>query len=80
MREETKVDIRCPACGIPMVAIFKGQVIQGVLQHKCGRCKRYWNVDYTNRGVEWVKGKADVTSDRRYDLNLSSGISSPIAY
>lgn len=79
MSKKMKVNIKCPKCGIPIVAIFKEHKVQGVLQHKCSKCKRFWNVDYTSRVVLWAHGKEAATLIRRYQLDLATGISLPIA-
>lgn len=71
------VNINCPICGNPIVTTYKGKGVKGVLQHKCGKCKRYWNVDYTNKTIVWVKGKENNTSVKDWLLDLSSGNSYP---
>lgn len=79
MSEATKVNIKCPECNTPFVTAFKDRSINGMLQHKC-KCRRYWNVDYTNKTIVWVKGKETVTSTRKYQLNLATGISLPVVH
>ena len=79
MVEKTElINISCPVCGTTMVSTYKGRDIKGILQHKCGKCKRYWNVDYTNRTIIWVKGKEADELVKNWQLNLSTGYSIPI--
>lgn len=80
MIKKTEVNINCPTCGTPLTTIFLGKDVKGIFQHKCGKCKRYWKVDYTNQTVAWVKGKEESTSIKEFQLNLATGNSLPFAY
>ncbi len=75
-----EVNIKCPVCDNPIVTAYQGKVVKGILQHKCGKCKRYWNVDYTNKTIVWVKGKESCTPIREFQLDLATGTSIPIAH
>lgn len=70
MTKRTEVNINCPICGNPIVTIYKEQDIRGVLQHKCSKCKRHWDVDYTSKCIEWVKGKENYTPIKEFQLAL----------
>lgn len=76
--ESNLVNIQCPSCGTPIVTTYKGKDVKGALQHKCGKCKRYWDVDYTSKSVNWLKGKEECTPIREFNLDLSSGICTPM--
>lgn len=72
------ININCPVCGNPIVTAYKGKDVQGELLHKCGKCKRYWDVNYTNKRVIWVKGKENSTPIKEYRLDLSTGNCYPL--
>ncbi len=79
MVKKIEVNIKCPTCGTTMVTAYMGEDIKGILQHKCVKCRRYWNVDYTAKIVIWAKGKEESTSIKEFQLNLATGDSSPFA-
>jgi transposase-like protein len=72
------VNIKCPACTTTIVTKYKGIEIIGELQHKCSKCKRYWDLNYTTKTITWKAGKADTTLIKKFKLNLLTGISYPI--
>lgn len=74
MTRKTEVNIKCPTCGTTMVTAYGSGDIKGILRHKCGRCRRYWNVDYTAKIVVWAKGKEESTPIKEFRLNLPTGI------
>ena len=81
MKKKTElININCPGCGTPIVTTYtyKGRDVRGELLHKCGKCKRYWNVDYTSRKVLWIKGKENCTPTKEFKLDLSTGDCYPL--
>lgn len=72
-KEPELVNINCPSCGTPIVTTYKGKDVKGELLHKCGKCKRYWDVDYTKGSVIWIKGKEKNTPIKEFKLDLSTG-------
>lgn len=73
IKESELVNIKCPVCGTPIVTVFKKKNVQGEMLHKCCKCKRYWDVDYTNKSVIWDKGKENSTPIKQFKLDLSTG-------
>jgi C4-type Zn-finger protein len=76
--ESNLININCPVCGNPIVTAYKDKDVKGELLHKCGQCKRYWDLDYTNKSAKWVKGKENSTPVRYFTLDLSTGNCSPM--
>lgn len=68
MSKKNEANVKCPACTNPIVTIYKDKPIRGVLQHKCSKCRRHWDVDYSIRLITWVKGKESSTSIKEYPL------------
>lgn len=64
------VNINCPVCGTPIVTAYKEKNVEGILMHKCAKCKRYWNVDYTNKTIDWAKGKESSTPIKNWELKI----------
>lgn len=79
MKKEVElINVNCPVCGNPIVTTYKGRDVKGQLLHKCGKCKRYWDVNYTNKRVRWVKGKENNTPIKEYRLDLETGKCYPL--
>jgi DNA-directed RNA polymerase subunit RPC12/RpoP len=77
-KNEELINIVCPACANTIVTKYKGKEIIGELQHKCSKCKRYWNLNYTTKTITWKAGKADTTPIKKFELDLFTGISYPL--
>ena len=77
-KEAELVKIKCPSCGNTIVTAYKGKDVKGELQHKCAKCGRLWDVDYTNESVKWCGGKEKYTPIKEYKLKLSTGSCYPL--
>ncbi|GEM_PF-2438031 len=78
VREQSLVNVKCPMCENTLVTVETGEEVKGPFQHKCGKCKRYWRIDYTRKTVKHVRGKTDATPITEWMLELRTGHSTPI--
>lgn len=78
IKTENQVKIKCPMGDSVLTAKPKDKDVIGELEHKCSKCKRTWNIDYTTKIITWVDGKADATPIRKFKLNIATGKSKPI--
>jgi len=74
---QSLVNVKCPMCETTLVTVEMGEEVKGPFQHKCGKCKRYWRVDYTKKVVTHVRGKVEKTPIKKWLLDLKTGESKP---
>lgn len=74
---QSLVNVKCPMCGTTLVTVEIGEEVKGQFQHKCGKCKRYWRIDYTMKVVTHVQGKVEITPIKKWLLDLKTGESKP---
>jgi DNA-directed RNA polymerase subunit RPC12/RpoP len=72
------INIECPTCGNPIVSKYANGEVTGLLLHKCSRCKRYWDLNYTTGTISWVDGKPDKTPAKNFIVDLSTGKTRPM--
>jgi len=77
VEEQGFVNVKCPMCGTTLVTLETGEEVKGPFQHKCAKCKRYWRIDYTQKIVTCVRGKAEHTPIKKWLLDLRTGESRP---
>lgn len=77
VKEERLINIKCPMCGTILVTVDMGKAVAGQFQHKCALCKRFWRIDYKEKTVTHVKGKANKTPIKKWMLDLKTGDSKP---
>lgn len=80
VKDNSLINVKCPMCETTLVSVEKCEEVKGPFQHKCGKCKRFWRVDYTTRIVKHVKGKNDSTPIKIWLLNLETGDSTTLIY
>lgn len=75
MKKEDKnsVNVKCPVCSNTLVTKHKDEEVTGRLLHKCSKCKRYWNVNYTTKIIAWKDGKVDNTPIKKFKLDMATG-------
>lgn len=77
VEDQSLVNVKCPMCGTTLVTVEIGEEVKGPFQHKCGKCKRYWRIDYTKKVVTHVQGKVEITPIKKWLLDLKTGESKP---
>jgi len=55
IREDVLTRVECPVCGHRLMD--KGDKATGLVQTKCGRCKRVWEVELETDKFKQVSGK-----------------------
>jgi len=77
LKHKDFVNVKCPMCGTTLVTVEDRREVKGPFLHKCGTCKRYWRVDYTQSIITLVSGKIEKTPIKKWKLALETGESAP---